>query len=298
MSIESRAPLLTCLLAAALLTACGSTQPRAAIDFWSEAEPDPIVTLEPARKLPKDATSLTEDLEAVVVEQGPGRLAGSDYTMDLRTPAGDRLALHYRLGGRRSIPVKQGESVRISSWHRVGAFHELFPLGLVVTANRQGVVPLAVMDAQDSVPLDRLPKSLTTLKPTDLMAWQNSERLRNECHLAVIHQQFSIGADPAAARKSAAPPRLLPPGGRIRLWDGTVTYDVVVLDNRQILNTTCVPKPTAWYGWSAIWMPDKGPPILSETPPAPKLPAPKPAAPPSRPPGSKSNGSQQERRPR
>ncbi len=279
MSIVSRPSLLTCLLAAVLLTACGATQPRAATDFWSEAEPDPIVSFEPARKLPKEATSLTEDFEAVVVEQMPGRRAGSDYTLDLRTPAGDSIALHYRLGGKRQIPVKPGEHVRVSSWHRVGAFHILLPLGLVITAKRaEGVVPLAVVNAMAAVPLDRLPKSLTTLAPTDLLAWEDSERLRSECYLAVAHQQFSIGVDPAA-RKPGAPPRLLPPGGRIRLWDGTVTYDVVILDNRRILNTTCVPEPTAWYGWAAIWMPDKGPPIAVEKPPVPPPPKAKPTAP-------------------
>jgi hypothetical protein len=276
--------LLPCLVLAAVgVIACGSTQPRAATDFWSESEPDPIVHFDPPRALARDATSAHDEIDAVVADHGAARQTGADYTLDLRTLAGDRVALHYRLGAHRQIPAKPGDSVHVASWQRFLANRDVAAQGLAVTLNRpQGPLVLALVDVQNAVPKELLPPSLATVVATDVMAWQTSERLGTECYVAVAHQQFSIGIDPTARSKDT-PPRLVPPGAHLRLWDGRTTYDLVLLDNRRTLNTTCVPEPPPWQGWAAIWTPDQGPPPIVEKPPVQQAPVPKPNQAPPKP---------------
>ena len=51
---------------------------------------------------------------------------------------------------------------------------------------------------------------------------------------------------------------MAPPGSRVRLWDGEHTYEVALLDNRRVLQTDCIPEPPPWWGWAALWTPEKG----------------------------------------
>lgn len=278
--VPSALPCLACLVFA---MGCGSTQPRAATDFWSESEPDPIVVFEPSFALAKAATSSQDEIDATVADHGPARRLGADFTLDLRTAAGDVLALHYRIGAHRQIPVQRGDAVHVASWLRFLPNRDVAAQGLAITKKRpEGPLVLALVDVQNAVPRPLLPASLATVVATDAMAWQTSERLGTECYIAIVHQQFSIGVDPSV-RTRDAPPRLVPPGARLRLWDGRTTYDVVLIDNRRTLNTTCVPEPPPWQAWAAIWTPDQGPPPIVEKRPASQAPIPKPDQAPPKP---------------
>lgn len=281
-SHRRRRPALCCLvLLLAVGSACSSAATRSAADFWSDAEPDPVLDFDPPLQLPATATTFVDDFDAVVADQGPSRVAGADFTLDMRTPAGDKIALHYRIGGQRSVPVQRGDKVHLTTWHRVAVSHDVMARGLAITVQQAGTPGgkiVALVDTQGVVPPTRLPASLAAIRPTDTAAWQTSERVDNECDVALLHQKFNLGTDPG---KAPAEPRLLPPGARVHVTDGGTTYDLVLLDNRRVIATTCVPEPAAWWGWAAVLVTEDGkpgapPPAKTRDRGAPEVKAPDP----------------------
>jgi len=275
-------------LALVLLCGCAGAQSSAGAEFWRDALPDPVVELEPAVDLPDAGSTTVRDVDAEVIGQVRARSAAGQYTLQLRA-SGQAMALHYNnVGFARKLPLQVGETVHLTLWQRLEPNATVVERGLVITGRRPGPAGnvqqvLAVVNMNGVVPYERLPPTLTVVTPVDVLAYQAAEREGGECYLAVAHNRFSIGAEPGSGQRAARP--LVAPGSRVKLWDGTSTYEVAMHDNRATLNATCLPRPQDMWSYAAIWLPEKAPPSpqpqavdLEKLPPLPASPA-SPASP-------------------
>lgn len=246
------------------LPACAASGVRSDTDFWSMAEPEPKWDFEPPRDLPTSATLVFDEFDAIVSAQSAGRVSGADFSLLLKSIDGTARLLHYRLGGGRSLPLKSGDHVHLMEWRRWGPLlptgkRDMDGRGMVVTAMwggpEEAPTPVAVINVRSTVPANAMPEVLHRIVASDAQAWQTAERTTTDCYLAESHHPFIVGEAPRGRRVK---PPMAPPGGRVRLWDGEATYEVVLLDNRRVLQTDCVPEPLPWWGWAALWTPEKG----------------------------------------
>ena len=254
---------------AAMNVACSSNRATAG-DFWRDALPDPVVELEPPVPLPAAGSTTVFETEGIVIRHGPARGQNGEFTIDLRARGGP-LSVHYRLGVGRMMPVEINESVSVAMWLRLEVDGQLHH-GLVIAGRRTTPTGpsrqvLAVIDMQDIVPEDRLPPSLGAISPVQALAYQTGEREDGDCYVSVAHHSVSLGTEMHSGGRS--PRRLVAPGGRVRLWGGVATYDVVVHDNRRTLEATCQPPPASMWAYTAVWLDTPPPSTAMAGPPMP-----------------------------
>lgn len=247
------------LLGLMLLPACGPTFKATGGDFWLEAART-TVQLEPALPLPAEGTVTVWTSRVVVVDNSAPSRPGmpQDFTMELLPIDGDAfgkpMALHYRLGGRRRIPLERGQLARLTIWRapQAGTSAPAEALLLETWQRLQAVdgrPTVAVVDINGLVPRSVLPAPLQRIEPGVEVVYQTSERPAGECYRSVAHRQFQIAGGPLPDDTN---PRLASPGERVALADVQSEWDVVLLDHRQTLRSTCGGDAAEWWGWAAI----------------------------------------------
>lgn len=264
---------------ATLLGACGTTQTLTTTAFWQEAAGDPLLAFEPALPLPSGVTTTTIEFDAEVKALDHARRPGVDHNVELRLDSGERLVLHYRIGAGRALPLKSGETVHMAIFRR-GPGPERAPAdGLLMTGLRPGLFGqrrqiLAVVDVDGVVPRMRLPPALAAIQPTDVLVYQTAQHVEGQCYLSLAHNQLAV-ADDAAARKSG---RLLQqtvaPGGRLQVANGEASLDVLMLENRRVVSTTCRPEPLPSWSFAALWVAEAASKAEVKAAPLPAHPAP------------------------
>lgn len=242
-----------------LSSGCGPVLKATGGDFWLEAART-TVQVEPALPLPEEGTVTVWTSRVVVVDNSAPRRPGmpQDYTMELLPIDGDAfgkpMALHYRLGGKRRIPLERGQLARLTIWRSLQAGSsapaEAFVLETWQRLQAVDQRPLvAVIDINGLLPKTLLPAALQRIEPGLEVVYQTSERPSGECYRSVAHRQFQLAAGTLPDDRV---PRLASPGERLTLADLQAEWDVVLLDHRQTLRSTCGNDAESWWGWAAI----------------------------------------------
>ena len=238
--------------------ACGPAQTQMTTAFWQEAADDPMLVFEPSLPLPSGASITTLEFDAQVKETDHGRRPGADHNVALHLDSGEKLVLHYRIGAGRSFPPVSGEMVHVAVFQRAATAERAAAQGLVLTGMRPGLFGqrrqiLAAVNVDGVVPQVRLPPQLASIQPTDVLAYQTARHLDGQCFLSVAHNQIALGDEPGPRTAERLPQRLVPPGSRVQLWNADTNLDVVLLDNRRVVTTTCKPEPPSHWSFAAIW---------------------------------------------
>jgi hypothetical protein len=257
-------PKWTWLLAFAGLLLSGCSQELRATRglFWVEAARS-TVRFEPALPLPEEGTVTVWTSRVVIVDNSAPRRLGMphDYSMELLpidgAAFGKPMALHYRIGGRRRIPLERGQLGRLTVWQKrlEGSEQPAQAIVLETWQKLQAVDQkpvLAVIDVLGLVPRTLLPPALQRIEPGLEVVYQASERPSGECYRAVIHRQFAIGAPSPDAEIPGQQARLASPGERLVVADLQAHWDVVLLDHRQTSQSTCAGDVAEWWSWAAI----------------------------------------------
>jgi len=247
-----------------LAAACGPTQTQTTTAFWLEADGDPLLMFEPALPMAAGASVTTLEFDAVVKQTDRGRRPGADHNVEFALDSGEKLMLHYRIGAKRALPPLPGETVHVAVFRRGGSAERAAAVGLVLTGMRPGSFGqrrqiLAAVSVDGVVPQVRLPPQLTAIQQTDVLAYQTAQQLEGQCYLSVAHNQLALGEEPGPRKANRQPLRLVPPGARVQLWNGETNLDVVLLDNRRVVTTTCKPEPPSHWSFAAVWSAQSSP---------------------------------------
>ena len=245
-------PLALLLFSALGSVGCADSQVRVQSEFWSQPAADPDLQFEPALPLPAAVTVSQTAVQGLIRDHGKSRRGNDLNSLEIQTATGS-MTLHYKFGADRRLPLQAGQRVRLLVWQKLNPDKQLQAISLLVQRLLADDTPLtlAVLDASDLVPRDRLPRTLTMITPTEAMVWQTSERGSGDCTLATAHQSFATGVT-ADTTKRNSPQNLHPPGAHILLQGDEGRWDIVLHDNRRTLATTCVPEPPAYWSWSAV----------------------------------------------
>ncbi len=252
--------LLPAALALAVLSpvgpsSCSPVQQRARTDFWLEALADPVLEVDPAARLPADATGL--DAEGLVVNHGPSFDSPTDYTLEILGDAGDTLFVHYSLGAGQRIGVERGELVRVVLWQHKSEGGP--PLrALMLEAYRAGDllhrrVPVAIVQVNGLISKKLLPEPLRHVVPHDEVTYQTSERLKSTCARSLMRRGFASDADLAASGDGAAP-KTWPPGAKSLFSDEIDRFEVNFVDNRELIASDCPDQHKRLWAWTALYV--------------------------------------------
>lgn len=237
------------------LSGCSPTQQRARTEFWLEALADPVLEVEPAARLPADASELSE--EGLVVNHGPSFDSPTDYTLEVLSDAGETLYLHYSLGAGQRMGVDRGELVHLVLWQHRGESGP--PLrALMLEAYRAGDLlhrrlPVAIVQVNGLLPKKLLPEPLRHVVPHDEVTYQTVERMKATCTRSLMRRGFASDADLAASGDGAAP-KTWPPGAKTLLSDEIDRYDVNFVDNRELIASDCPDQHKRLWAWTALYV--------------------------------------------
>lgn len=255
----------------ALLTGCGAAGTRGDHPFWLTAAPDPILQIVPQPLIEGD--ELVEmNATATVVGHASVQNVDIEHLLVVRTTEGKVWELGYRLGGKRRIPVVTGERLRIAFFARqiraADDEREHEERGVIIYAFRRPAgagpearereVPIAVVDTGEVVPPSRLPLLLRLLAPTRRAAYHERVAWSETCSVTFVHAFARLRntrwiVPPTQPALSPLRGELMPPGGRITLAARGQRFDLMLLDNRLPMPSTCAQPPTSLWAWAAVW---------------------------------------------
>ena len=264
---------------APLLGACATTQTLTTTAFWQEAAGDPLLAFEPALPLPSGVTTTTIEFDARVKALDHARRPGVEHNVELHLDSGEQLILHYRIGALRALPLKGGETVHVAIFRR-GPGPERGPAdGLLMTGMRPGPFGqrrqiLAVVDVDGVVPRVRLPPALAAIQPTDVLVYQTARHVEGQCYLSMAHNQLAVANDAATRKSGRLMQQTVAPGARLQIANSEASLDVLMLDNRRVVSTTCRPEPLPSWSFAALWMAEATTKAEVQPAPAPARPAP------------------------
>jgi hypothetical protein len=240
-----------------VLAGCTATRQQVQSTFWLEAPADPLLLIEPPALLAADVTELV--LQGVVTRHQPAFETVADHSLELLRDDGETIELHYSAGMQQRAPVERGQLVRVRLWQSVQP--PLPPLRAWMIevwqpdADGAAQLPAMVVQINQLIPPERLPAPLRRLLPTDSLVYQAAERLRDSCQRAVAHRAFVIELDDTELALQRNDVDLLP-GMRIEMGVGSERMDVLLLDNRELLQTDCADQLPSLWAFSAVAAPE------------------------------------------
>lgn len=247
-----------CLLALGLvLLSCSGKQTTIRTEFWLEALADPILEVDPPQLLAEDVSTVT--LQGVLVDHRVAFETVADYSLELLSDDGATTVLHYAVGAGRRIPVERGEMVWLTLWQKrmppqkdVRALKvEVWRPGDFLLSRRL----LAIVQAEDLVPEARVPAELRRIAPGTEISYQTAERIGGACGRSVVHRQFEQTLLDGDAPTNALARRPLPPGSRFHVDQAQDRYDLLLMDNREVIGGDCPHELDSYWAWSAIYVP-------------------------------------------
>ena len=241
----------------ASLLGCSGKQEAIRTEFWLEALADPILEVDPPALLSLDVTAVT--LQGVLVDHRVAFETVADYSLELLSDDGATTVLHYAVGAGRRIPVERGEMVWLTLWQQrkppqksVRALKvEVWRPGDFLLARRL----LALLQAADLIPEAQLPTELRRIVPGTEISYQTAERIGGSCGRSVVHRQFEqalLDGDGPSKDQTRKP---LPPGSRLTIDQARDRYDLLLLDNREVIGGDCPHELDSYWAWSALYVP-------------------------------------------
>lgn len=127
---------------------------------------------------------------------------------------------------------------------------------------------VAVVENREILPNETLPATLRALRATDIAAYHESGTFAGDCDEVRAHHHFRISQPKWIASMDGAQPdeRLLPPGSRVVLDDGTDRFDVLLLDNRKTESSSCLQVPEPNWSWAAVRSPREDQEVTAAAP--------------------------------
>lgn len=245
------------VVAAAMAAApsCSPVQARAKTEFWLEAAPDPQIEVDPPETLPRDATDVV--LEGLVVGHGPAFSSVADYTLELLQDQGQTTYLHYSMGAGQRIPLERGQLTRVALYQRRSDDGSV-ARALLVEAYRPGALiherqPVGIIQVDGLIARAQLPRPLRQLQLHDEIVYQTAERVRSNCSRAVAHRGFTTELDSALSDPDKHRD-VWTPGVKLTLKDAINRYDVLLIDNREVIATDCPDQARRVWFWSAVYV--------------------------------------------
>jgi len=157
------------------------------------------------------------------------------------------------------LPVATGQAVRVLVPIRVvgrEVVRGLLLWAVDPTGRTEGFRLVAVLDVASVVAPDLLPRALADIRPLESLVYQTAYRDQDECAVAVSHQHFAVGSGADDGTGAGLAPGLAVPGARVERQLGGEVWDLILLDNRRTLRTSCPPEPAPYWAWVAIRRPD------------------------------------------
>lgn len=239
------------------LPSCAGKRTELHTEFWLEAVADPILELDPPALLAADVTSIT--LQGVLVDHRVAFETVADYSLELLSDDGATTLLHYAIGAGRRIPVERGELVWLTLWQKrvppqraVRALKvEVWRPGDFLLSRRL----LAIVQASDLIGDTAIPKELQRIVPGTEVSYQTAERIGGACGRSVVHRQFEQSLLEGVAPADGQGRKTMPPGSRFPLDQARDRYDLLLLDNREVIGGDCPRDLDSYWAWSAVYVP-------------------------------------------
>ncbi len=221
-----------------------------------------MLEVEPAALLPADATSALLDVRGIVVSHHRQALQAGAHELVVAHDDGQHgevLTLRYALAFERRVPVERGAMVRlVLAQSRSGGEQPVRAMVIQSIGDRRfwgRTVVAALVQTNGLVPPRLLPRALVDIQPTDELVYQSTVRLDGQCVRSAAHREFRV-----ATRGTQDWPTL--PGSRMVVPSQADNYEVVLGDNREVLDTDCTDLPPTLWTVSAVVVP---PPLGTRT---------------------------------
>lgn len=263
-----RTPAARAVAAAALcLLGCSGSGNINHHPFWQRARGDFRARIEvegSESHLAPRAPGVTARTEVAgrLVSHGVSALQGHLYQFELRRDDGSSVAVHYRMGEGERLPFQDGARLRVRVLQRRhveddGEDSALLiwqrswgPAGEEALATRSERL-VVVAQSRAIVGRDELPLVLHGVMATDTPVYYRTSILGNDCEETHAHAWFRLNADVTARRalgyRNDLDARRFAPGSRLTLSDRDDAWNVLLLENRLTVSSSCrLPSEPAW----------------------------------------------------
>ena len=207
------------------------------------------------------------DAAGRVVDLTPSALAGFLHRLELERDDGTRVSLHYRLGDSERLPIVVGENVRLRVYRRRHADDDGEDSGMLVwqrlasdartldgTASRlERLVVLA--ESRSVIEGTELPEALRAIAVTDAAVYHETGVTKADCEETIAHCWFRLGRassiETVIGRGNDLDPRQVAPGSKVFVRSGGQRYQVLMVENRQTVNSACRVASEPSWSWVA-----------------------------------------------
>ncbi|GEM_PF-3547549 len=256
------------VLVLAVAGGCGAAQAEVSNVFWLKANGDPTVKLSGAQEPSAPGVTMTSDVRGTVANHGRASGSAADYVLVVAQDGESPRRLYYRIGGRRRIPVRIGDVVKVRVLMRRHVEDDGLDVALLVwreastatigddTVNEKEEL-IAAVAMMGLLEKQRVPQALRVLRTTDIAAYHESGTYKADCEEIRAHQYFRVTRPEwiVALEGASRSARLLGPGQRFQIDDGANRFEVALLDNRRTESSTCRSAPEPVWSWAAIRVP-------------------------------------------
>ncbi len=256
------------LLAAALcLVGCSGSGTTNHHPFWQRARGDFRARIEvegSESHLAPRAPGVIARTEAAgrLVSHGTSALQGFLYRLELRRDDGSSIAVHYRMGEGERLPFESGARLRVRVLQRRHVEDDGEDSALLIWLRSRGPASedglaarserlVVVGQSRAIVGRDELPLVLHGGVATDVPVYYRTSVLGNDCEETHVHAWFRLANDVTARRalgfRHDLDARRFAPGSRITLSDRDDAWNVLLLENRLTVSSSCrLPSEPAW----------------------------------------------------
>lgn len=250
----------------AAVAGCSGPERASAGGFWARALPTTRVSLEPPPALGAPGVVARHEIVGVARIHVRRPAGGPPSVLHIERADGTRVLLSYDIGAGRALPIDVGDNVRVRVLIRRHAEDDGEDVGLVVWLRQptsgpgEGLEQMVVAVEQRRLLEDEgVPATLRAIAPTQMPVYYTAGRFGQDCDETRQHSWFRFGRAgwlrEVAGQRHPLDPRLVAPGGRVDVSDGTDRFDVLLIDNRQTTQSACrVPTEPSW-NWAAIAKP-------------------------------------------